>query len=268
MEKIAIISDIHGNTTALEAVLEDIKNRNIKRVFCLGDSVIKGPNPDIVIDIIREKCEVVLMGNCDESVASDIALEKKYWTRIKIGEERAKYLKNLPVMYEFYLSGHLVRLFHSSPFGLDLICNPAFSNAQNRYAKREIVNPLDMFKNTEFIGKTEKDPVPDIVGYGHIHTPNLFRYHNKLLFNPGSVGAADEMLNLGDENDLTNKFSTLASYAIIEGNFNSKDMDSISITHIRVPYEISKEIEMLEKSDMPGKEKTIFLLKTASANYK
>ena len=268
MEKIAIISDIHANQTALEAVLEDIKLKNIKRIFCLGDIVIKGPNPDKVIDIIKEKCEVVIMGNCDESVASSRAIEKKYWTRLKIGEERASYLRNLPVMYEFYMSGHLVRLFHSSPIGLDLICNPAFSNAENRYARREILNPLEMFKNTEFINKTEQDEMPDIVGYGHIHTPNLYRYHNKLLFNPGSVGAADEMLNLGDENDLTNKFSTLASYAIIEGNLGSKEMGSISITHIRVPYEVSKEIEMLEKSDMPGKEKTIFLLKTASTNYK
>ena len=268
MEKIAIISDIHANITALEAVLEDIRSRNIDKIFCLGDIVIKGPNPDKVIDIIKEKCDVVIKGNCDESVASSRAVEKKYWTRMKIGENRAEYLKNLPVMYEFYMSGHLIRLFHSSPLGLDLICNPAFSNAQNRYAKSEIVNSLEMFKNTEFISKTEKDPIPDIVGYGHIHTPNLYRYHNKLLFNPGSVGAADEMLNLGDENDLTNKFSTVASYAIIEGVFDSKEMDSISITHIRVPYEISKEIENLEKSDMPGKEKTIFLLKTASTNYK
>ena len=49
MEKIAIISDIHANIVALEAVLEDIKKRNISRIFCLGDLVLKGSSP----------CEVV-----------------------------------------------------------------------------------------------------------------------------------------------------------------------------------------------------------------
>jgi len=268
MERIAIISDIHGNKTALETVLEDIKKREIKRIFCLGDIVIKGPNPDITVDLIREKCDVVLKGNCDESVSTERALEKKFWTRMKIGEERAKYLENLPVSYDFYLSGRLVRLFHSSPFGLDFICNPAFSNVNNRYADMEIHDPLKMFENTEFVGKTEQDKIPDIVGYGHIHTPNLFRYGNKILFNTGSVGSANEMLNNGEEDDLTNKFSTLASYTILEGEYGSTELGSISITNVRIPYDTEKEIAMLENSDMPGKEKIIFSLKTASTNYR
>ncbi len=104
MEKIALISDIHANKTALEAVFEDIKLRNISKIFCLGDLVLKGVNPDFVIDEVRKKCEVVVKGNCDEIVSTPRALEKKFWTRLKIGEDRANYLANLPVMYEFYLS--------------------------------------------------------------------------------------------------------------------------------------------------------------------
>ena len=268
MERIAIISDIHGNVTALNAVLQDIKNKSIKRIFCLGDIVLKGANPDIVIDLVRQNCEVIVKGNCDEAIASERALQKGFWTRVKIGEERACFLKNLPISYDFYMSGHLVRIFHSSPVGLDYICNPAFSNENNRYAKLEINNPLRMFENTDFLGKSTNERKPDIVGYGHIHTPNLFRYQNKLLFNTGSVGSPNEMLNFENENDLTNKFSTLASYSILEGEYGSTEISSITIGNARVVYNVEEEIKKLQASDMPYKEQSIYTLKTASTYYK
>lgn len=266
MEKIAIISDIHGNITALEAVLADIKARGIEKIFCLGDLVLKCANPDLVIDRIKDTCEVVLKGNCDEAVASENAYNKKFWSRVRIGEERAEYLKQLPVSYDFYMSGHLIRLFHASPNSLFEICNPIYSNQTKVYP--EIYNFDFLFKNTEFIGKNENDIEPDIIGYGHIHTQNLFRYKNKLLFNPGSVGFPNEMLNDGNEEDKTNNFSTLASYSIIEGEYDSKDLSSITISAVRVPYDLQKEVDYLEQSDMPNKEKMIYSLKTASSNYK
>ena len=266
MERIAIISDVHGNITALEAVLADIKARGIQRIFCLGDLVLKCANPDLVIDRIKETCQVVLKGNCDEAVASENAYNKKFWSRVKIGEERAEYLKQLPVSYDFYMSGHLIRLFHASPNSLFEICNPIYSNQTKVYP--EIYDFDFLFKNTEFVGKTQNDPEPDIVGYGHIHTQNLFRYKNKMLFNTGSVGFPNEMLNDGNEEDETNNFSTLASYSIIEGEYGSKDLSSISISTVRIPYDLQKEIDYLEQSDMPNKEKMIYSLKTASSNYK
>ena len=56
MEKIAILSDVHGNITALESVISDIENRGISKIYCLGDSVIKCANPDKVIDLLCKKC--------------------------------------------------------------------------------------------------------------------------------------------------------------------------------------------------------------------
>lgn len=61
MERIAIISDIHANITALNTVLDDIKKRNINRIFCLGDSIVKCTHPDLVVDKLRENCEVILI---------------------------------------------------------------------------------------------------------------------------------------------------------------------------------------------------------------
>lgn len=262
MDKIAIISDVHGNITALNAVLEDIKNRNINKIFCLGDSIIKCVNPDLVIDKLKKVCEVILLGNSDYAICRPEVKNKNFWTRNKIGEERANFIANLPVSHEFYMSGHLIRLFHASPFSLDDIYNPMFSNKGTSYPGKEIENPLDLFKNTEFIGKTDKDPTPDIVGYAHIHTPCLVRIKNKTLFNPGSVGVPVEMMNK-DIDDKSNKFSTLASYIIIEGNYNSTELDSISFNLVRLPYDITKELSYLENSDIPNKEMIMRSLKGA-----
>lgn len=262
MEKVAIISDVHGNITALNAVLNDIKNRNIDKIFCLGDSVIKCVHPDLVIDKFKKVCEVILIGNCDYAICRPEAKNKKFWSREKIGEERANFIFHLPISHEFYISGHLIRLFHASPYSLDDIYNPMFSNKGTIYAGNELNSPEYLFKNTSFIGKTPNDPEPDIVGYGHIHTPFVVRYKNKTLFNTGSVGVPVEMLN-SDINDKSNKFSTLASYIIVEGNYNSKNLGSISFNLVRVPYDIENEIADLKASDMPNKNMIIRSLKGA-----
>ena len=53
MTKIAIISDIHGNITALETVLKDIEARNINKIYCLGDYLLKNCNSDLVVYLVR-----------------------------------------------------------------------------------------------------------------------------------------------------------------------------------------------------------------------
>lgn len=262
MEKIAIISDIHGNLTALKSVLSDIEARGITKIYCLGDIIVKCPEPAEVVDILREKCEVILKGNCDEIISRPGIEFGRFWSRDKIGEERANYIYNLPISTEFYISGYLVRLFHASPFSLEHIFNPMYSNIDTPYYNKLINNPEDMFLNTEFLGKTSNDPIPDIVGYGHLHTPNIFRFKNKTLFNVGSVGIPTEMAN-DNEHDETNKFSTLSSYMILEGEFNSRVLSSISFTLVRLPYNVDEEIKRVEACDMPNKDIIIRNLKTA-----
>ena len=266
MDKIAIISDIHGNITALNAVLDDIKNRNIKKIFCLGDSITKCTHPDLVIDKIREVCDIILLGNCDYSICKPLSKDKNFWTRNIIGEERAEFISSLPISFEFYMSGHLIRLFHASPYSLDEIYNPMFSNKNSSYSHLEIDNPEKLFENTAFIGKTNEDPIPDIIGFGHIHTPCLVRYKNKTIFNPGSVGIPVEMHN-NIIDDKTNKFSTVASYTIIEGYYKDTKLNTISFNSVRVPYNIEKEVKDLDNSDMPNKDIIIRTLISAIPNH-
>ena len=134
---------------------------------------------------------------------------------------------------------------------------------KNNKDKAEIItSPDELFKNTTFIGKNENDPIPDIVGYGHLHTPFVVRFKNKTLFNTGSIGVPIEMLN-DNKDDEKNKYSTMISYIILEGEYGSKELGNISLQLVRLAYNIEKEIKDLEESDMPDKEIIIKSLKTA-----
>ena len=186
------------------------------------------------------------------------------WNKEKLGKERLLFLSSLPISFDFYMSGYLIRLFHASPFSLEHMYNPMFSNSNTRYSSLEITNPLDLFSNTNFIGKTSNDSIPDIVGYGHVHTPNLYRMKNKTIFNPGSVGFPIEMNN-SKEDSSTFKYSTLASYMILEGTYNSKELSPISFQLVRIPYDIEKEIELLKTSDYPEPSKSYSMRKLQTA---
>ncbi len=97
-----------------------------------------------------------------------------------------------------------------------------YSNQNTLREVIELGSPMQLFENTEFLGKTQNDPIPDVIGYGHIHTPNVFRYKNKTIFNTGSVGMPIEMANDNNLQNADNRFSTIASYIILEGIYGSK----------------------------------------------
>jgi predicted phosphodiesterase len=92
----AIISDIHSNLEALQAVLADIEQQNITEVYCLGDVVGYGPNPRECVDLVMQ-CKVVLLGNHDQGAMFDPegfnppAERAIFWTRAQLespGESR------------------------------------------------------------------------------------------------------------------------------------------------------------------------------------
>src|SRR5688572_13536523 len=114
MDRIAVISDLHGNLTALQAVLDDIRRRAITRIFCLGDLIGKGPQSDRVIDLVRQSCELTVRGNWDEFILASTDDPVKRWHQQRAGAERLAYLAGLPSTIEFLLSGQQVRLFHAS----------------------------------------------------------------------------------------------------------------------------------------------------------
>ncbi|SCG82489.1 protein phosphatase [Proteiniborus sp. DW1] len=238
LDRIAIISDIHGNTPALKAVLDDIRKKEVSKIICLGDLAGKGPNPAEVVDIIRRECNEVLMGNWDKMISeeSDYAMVK--WAREKLGQERLDYIKKLPFSLDFYISGRLIRLFHASPQGI--------FHRVHRHSPLEKI--LGMFDNTENTGKLFGDQSPDIIGYGDIHGAYISYFDDKVIFNVGSVGNPLDM--------------TLASYVILEGEYNGRDNKGFQVNFIRVPYDVELAIRLAKDSNMPETDAYINELRT------
>ena len=243
MDKIAIISDVHGNLIALKEVLKDIKKQGIEHIYCLGDLVAKGAEPKECIELVRNKCEVVIKGNCDDIVAENNETKEHEWNRKQIGNTNVEYLKKLPLKYDFLLSGLKVRLIHASP-------NSMYESL-NYYDIEESLN--DSIKS---MFKFDDGYKPDIVIFGHIHSPFVYRMDKKMLINPGSVSNGCDIVK--DEKHTYN----LASYMILEGILNSKKEGLISYEIVKIPYDYMKEIENLENSGMPNKKLAIQELKT------
>jgi diadenosine tetraphosphatase ApaH/serine/threonine PP2A family protein phosphatase len=110
----AILSDIHGNLEALRAVLEDIDRLNVREVYCLGDVVGYGPDPRGCLDLVRQRCQVALLGNHERAVLADpegftpVARQAALWTRSQLaasvpdrpaGEARWEFLATRPPGY-------------------------------------------------------------------------------------------------------------------------------------------------------------------------
>ncbi|BBI34231.1 metallophosphoesterase family protein [Cohnella abietis] len=236
MEKIAIISDIHGNIPAFHAVLNDIKAREISRIFCLGDLVGKGPSSDIAVDLVQATCEKVVTGNWDAHVPQLTDSKTIKWHQNKLGKVRLDYLRGLPFSIEFYMSGKFVRLFHASPRSVHERIQPWDS-----YESR-----LSLFESSDLC---EQEIEADVVGYGDIHNALIQNFNGKTLFNVGSVGNPLEIPQ--------------ASYAILEGEYNSREPSSFSIQLVRVPYDIELAVKQALEEDMPSLEAYILELRTA-----
>ena len=117
--RLAIISDIHSNLPALEAVLEAVEGSDAEHVWCLGDLVGYGADPDACTRLVSERCELSLVGNHDLAVLGEIeigafspaAADAVKWTQKVIAEETLGYLRGRAPSDE----GREVGLYHASP---------------------------------------------------------------------------------------------------------------------------------------------------------
>jgi len=166
----SIISDIHSNLEALQAVLADIDRRGIKRVLCLGDVVGYGASPKECLDLVIERCELTLCGNHDHAVFYEPsnfnpgAERACYWTRQVFEDEPKKALRDrrwamlgrLPIRHE----EHGLLMVHASP-----------RRPINEYLFAEDVytNPNKILANFERL-----EPQHNACFVGHTHVPGVF----------------------------------------------------------------------------------------------
>ncbi len=117
----AVISDVHSNLEALDAVLQDIRKRKIEKVFFLGDAVGYGPNPNECVEILKDNCEVLLAGNhdwaslgmTDIEYFNEYAKEAILWTIKVLNEKNRKTLSTFPITK--LMKKENILLVHSTP---------------------------------------------------------------------------------------------------------------------------------------------------------
>jgi predicted phosphodiesterase len=117
--RVAVISDIHSNLPALEAVLADVDGESPDQIWCLGDIVGYGPYPNECVNVARERAELSLCGNHDLAVLGAIDVSEfsgdagaaARWTRGVLGEPQAEWLRGLSPSAE----RPAVELYHGSP---------------------------------------------------------------------------------------------------------------------------------------------------------
>jgi diadenosine tetraphosphatase ApaH/serine/threonine PP2A family protein phosphatase len=190
----ALISDIHANLEALEAVIEDVKTQAVGEIYCLGDIIGYGPNPRECIDRVMETCRFSLLGNHDQGALFDpdgfnIGAERAiFWTRAQLespfdranNEKRWEYLGELP------------RTFRENSF--------LFVHGSPRNPLSEYIFPEDIYNHR----KMERlfQLVERYCFQGHTHVPGIFTegfqfYSPDEIDNEYTLGEGKVMINVG-----------------------------------------------------------------------
>jgi predicted phosphodiesterase len=232
-----ILSDIHGNVTALDAALAAVKGKWDKSV-CLGDIVGYGPDPNEVIDRIREIGAVTIRGNHDKAGSgianaedfNPVARNAALWTREQLRPELREYLEKLPTG-PLAVDGFTI--VHGASRDED---EYVFAPAQALDSLLEALTPVTFFGHTHLQGGfTMRD---DKVGVLHFKpagenqfAPLSIEEGTTYLLNPGSIGQPRD----GD---------TRAAFAIA-------DLDNKVVEFWRIPYDIEAVQKRMAEAKLP-----------------
>ena len=236
----AIISDIHGNLEALNAVLEDIDARGIETVVCLGDIVGYGPNPRECLDLVIERCAWALMGNHDYAVMYEPtnfnagAESAAFWTRrqmelepdIEKRQRRWSFLGQMSIRQKF---GNDMMAVHGSPrrpineyvFADDVTTSPG-----------KVRQIFERIGRACFVGHTHVQGVftdaPDFLSPGEFdHRFRLPADEEKVLVNVGSVGQPRDR-------------DPRSGYAILDPQY---------VEFVRLEYDVQTTVEKVRAID-------------------
>jgi len=234
---IALISDIHSNIEALTAVLDDIRQKDIEKIVCLGDVVGYGPNPEETADLIRDNCNICLKGNHDEAVtegkADDFrpqARSAAVWTQkilkpnsndsdpIKV--ERWEWLSNLP---ELVQDDNNCTYVHGSP----------------RLPTKEYIFPKDA-QNFAKMNGLFKDIDSKIIFGGHSHIPGVWTSR-------GEFYSPDDLCSIYMLNDVQIYVNVGSVGQPRDNNVEASyvTFDSDTIVFRRVPYNYEATAEKI-----------------------
>lgn len=232
--RIAVISDIHGYSLALDRVLEDIDAHDIEHIIVAGDVVESGPDPMGVLERLTSRDLVVIQGNTDYDIAKrnrDSRLAA--WTERQIGEAGRRYLLDLPFEHRVTPPGadspwHDLLVVHANPWD--------FNQAIHPDAEQDELDWL--------IGKTKAG----ILAFGHIHIAYIREMPSMTLIDVSAVGNPKD-------GDLRSKWGLLT--------WNSDSLSwAAELQYVEYPLEETEA--QIRASGIPKPEKRIKKLKAAS----
>jgi len=217
--KVCVLSDIHSNLDAFQAVLKDMPK--VDSIICAGDFVGYGAEPNEVVELARSKDMRAVLGNHDhgaiareKSGFNPLAAQALLWTSEKLKGANAKYLRGLPEQLSMALGGKRVFVVHGSP--RDPLYEYVFPDVSNQ----------ELFQLT-------KDVAADVVILGHTHAPMTRMIQGKLVVNPGSVGQPRDR-------------DPRASYAVLDIK------GEVEVTQRRVVYNIEKTATKIKSAGLPS----------------
>jgi predicted phosphodiesterase len=201
---LALVSDIHGNDVALEAVATELERLGIDRVVCLGDAVQGGPQPAEVLDRLAELGWPVVLGNSDDfllRVPEDSSepvttrqLEIRAWSLSRLAPRHLEQIDAWPAVLDLELEGGLaLRAFHGSPSSFEHVVLPETPDGD--------------------VERLLGGSGVDVLAGGHTHLQWTRWVDGALYVNPGSVGVPYDRHQPAD--DLS--FTALAEYAVLTG---------------------------------------------------
>ena len=236
MTKIAVLSDIHGNTTALNAVLEDALSLQVDEYWLLGDILMPGTGRKNILETLADlPITAQVLGNWEYSLwrACHRKLEEtkpslRYLLRQcqyimeEVSQEEIDALQNYPLQIHRQFGDLTIGLSHHLP---------------DKNWGRELIH---LGKQEDF-DRLVTDPACDIAVYGHIHQ-QLLRYGSggQLILNPGSIGQPF-FLSSNLRRDLR------AQYMILE--FDEKGLKDIDFR--RVDYDVESELQLARDLKLP-----------------
>jgi diadenosine tetraphosphatase ApaH/serine/threonine PP2A family protein phosphatase len=188
--RIAVVSDVHGNRHAFEAVLDAIAGFDCTEVWCLGDLVGYGADPDDCVALAHKHCSVCLAGNHDLGVTGAIPLEQfsrgaaiaAHWTRDTIMPETLEFLKTLQPQN----LDQDVALYHASP--RDPIWEYVLSPLQAELCLDVQAKPVALIGHSHVALYFSRVPGAAATGETQDDEQTLDLEHGEWLVNPGSVG--------------------------------------------------------------------------------
>jgi putative phosphoesterase len=183
MERVAVITDIHGNLAALQAVLAELDGRGVGEIYCGGDLVGYGPHPNAVCRLIEERAIPTIYGNYDYAIGRDLedcgcayvdrqdrelGQRSVDWTLANTDSRSKAFMRKLPFDLRFDLGPSRVRLVHGSP------------RKVNEYLFEE--KPARLYE------RLAREAGCDVLVFGHTHKPWIHEYGGVRFVNCGSVG--------------------------------------------------------------------------------